>query len=144
MHRSDEQRTTPFGESSSPPSAFTIVGHAEQISLLSRVLKRDTPAAAATPPAPDAAAAAAAAIRSGRETIAGAFESSWPSSGGGLGGSWGTPPTSAEELGEAAAARRRRTASATSAKTVLSRLTLWKEQGLTPKDVRTGKVGFCF
>lgn len=108
------------------PSGVNIIGRTEQVDLLARALadpKESTDLS--TPPG-----------GAFESPTGGAFEGTW-SGNDGLGGSWGMPPSSEEHGLEAA---RLRKVSATRAKTVLSRLTLWKEQGLTPEDVRDGKV----
>ncbi|CAM9959301.1 unnamed protein product, partial [Laminaria digitata] len=113
------------------PSGVDIIGRTEQVDLLARALanpKEGSPTGGVFM-SPTGGAF--------ESPTGGAFEGAWSQGSDGLGGSWGMPPSS-EERGEEAA--RRRKVSATRAKTVLSRLTLWKEQGLTPEDVRDGKV----
>lgn len=107
-------------------SGVDIIGRAEQVDLLATALAGPKEGVDLPPPTGDTFLSA----------TGGAFEGTWSGSDG-LGGSWGMPPSS-EERGDEAARRRR--ASATGAKAVLSRLTLWKEQGLTAEDVRDGKV----
>lgn len=65
------------------------------------------------------------------------FDNAWAGDISGMSGSWGMPPT-AEERGKKAA--RLRKVAATRTKTVLSRIILWKEVGLTVEDVQSGNV----
>ncbi|CAM9374781.1 unnamed protein product [Ectocarpus sp. 4 AP-2014] len=102
-----------------------MIGHAEQVDLVARILgdsdrvgwdSRDD--LAAPPYNGDAA-----------------FERPWSATGGGRSdGSWGMLPTK-EERGEEAAQRRKELE--TRAKTVLSRIGVWKEQGITVEEHRS-------
>lgn len=112
----------PFERSKQPLPALDIIGHADQVKLVAQALVELNEDARG--------------VNDDVSPMNVGFERGWATRSG-LGGSWGMPP-SAEERGEVAA--RRRKAAATRAKTVLSRLTLWKEKGLNPGDVRDGKV----
>ncbi|CBJ30041.1 DNA helicase II [Ectocarpus siliculosus] len=102
-----------------------MIGHAEQVDLVARILadsdrggwdSRDDLAAASYKG--DAA-----------------FEGPWSATAGGRSnGSWGMPPTK-EERGKETAQRRKELE--TRAKTVLSRIGVWKEQGITVEEHRS-------
>eukprot|EP00752_Nemacystus_decipiens_P009008 g8041.t1 len=109
--------------SSSHASQLDIIGHAEQVGLVGKLLAdpyRDEW---------DSRDDLAAPFYGGEQ----AFEGSWLSGG----GSWGMPPTKEEQGQEAA---RQRKESETRAKVVLARITLWKEQGMTVDAVRLRDV----
>ncbi|CAM9118917.1 unnamed protein product [Ectocarpus fasciculatus] len=102
-----------------------MIGHAEQVELVARILGDSDRGG-----------------WDGRDDLAApsykgdaAFEGPWSVTGGGRGdGPWGMPPTK-EERGKEAAQRRKELE--TRAKTVLSRIGLWKEQGITAEDHRS-------
>ncbi|CAM9265174.1 unnamed protein product, partial [Scytosiphon promiscuus] len=118
--------SSPVGASHAP--GLDIIGHPEQIDLVARLLAdRDTE---------DRDTRADNYLAAPFYGSKGVFEGSWSAVGDG--GSWGMPPT-AEERGKEAARRRRE--SETRAKTVLSRICLWKEQGITVEENGNRNMG---